>query len=278
MERAISTDERSGVLHPENLARYGARWFEPDAAVAEVVESLWSVRWRFDPGESITQRIIATPGVTLTIEAGDVPGPLIVTGVHRRAWEREITGSGAVFGIRLRPAGLAVLSDLSPDRIADATLPVTPDLDPRSFDLLSRIATATTPPARAAAANAAIAECLAERPIEASHRLANAVVATLTAGGVPVRGPTLARRFGVSERTIQRALRSTLGQGPKWVGRWVRLQEVARLLSAPDPPDVTAVALSLGYTDQAHLVNDFRAAVGLTPGGYVRSLRRLQGG
>ncbi|WP_407345354.1 helix-turn-helix domain-containing protein [Pengzhenrongella phosphoraccumulans] len=278
MEREIRTDERSGVLYPENLARYGARWFEPDAAVAAVVESLWSVRWNFNPGESITQRIIATPGVTLTIEAGDVPGPLIVTGVHRRAWERDITGSGTVFGIRLRPAGLAVVSDLSPERIADATLPVTPDLDPRLFELLRRIAVATTPHAHADAANAVLPELLAERPVPAPHRLANAVVAALTPGGAPVDGPTLARGFGVSERTIQRALRGTLGQGPKWVGRWVRLQEVARLLSAPDPPDVAAVAVSLGYTDQAHLVNDFRTAVGLTPGAYVRSLRRLQGG
>ena len=52
-------------------------------------------------------------------------------------------------------------------------------------------------------------------------------------------------------------------------------QEGARLLSSPDPPDVVAVAASLGYTDQAHLVNDLRTAVGLTPGAYVRSLRRL---
>ena len=74
MERAIRTDERSGVLQPEDLERFRARWFELDAAVTKVVESLWSVRWRFDPGEPIRQRIIATPGITLTIESGDAPG------------------------------------------------------------------------------------------------------------------------------------------------------------------------------------------------------------
>ena len=141
-----------------------ARWFELDAAVTEAVESLWSVRRRFDPGESIRQRIIATPG-----------------------------------------------------------------LDPRLFALLSRIAIATTPHAQADAANA--------------------VVAALTPGGVPVDDPTPARRFGVSERTIQRAPRSTLVQGPTWVGRWVRRRRVrgcCRRPTRPTPP-------------------------------YVRSLRRLQG-
>lgn len=265
------------MLYPENLQRYGARWFTPGPAVADVVASYWHVAWRLDPGETIVQRIIASPGVTLTIEEGDVPGRLVITGVYRGAWEREITGEGTVFGIRLRPAGLGVLSDLSPGSIADATVVPTQDLDPRLFGALSRIAAGSTPPARAAAADVVIPEMLAERPIGAGPRLANAVVDELTrtidlAG---VRG--LADRFGVSERTIQRALHGTLGQGPKWVARWVRLQEVARLLSSPDPPDPAAVAVSLGYSDQAHLVNDFRAAVGLTPGAYVRSLRGLQG-
>lgn len=276
-DRSIRTDERSGVLYPENLQRYGARWFTPGPAVADVVESYWHVAWRLDPGETIAQRIIASPGVTLTIEDGDVPGNLIITGVYRGAWEREITGSGTVFGIRLRPAGLGVLSDLSPGRIADATVVVTPDLDRRLFRALSRIAAAPTPQTRATAADAVIPELLAERPIGAGPRLANVVVDELTRTVDLASGRSLADRFGVSERTIQRALRGTLGQGPKWVARWVRLQEVARLLSSPDAPDAAAVASSLGYSDQAHLVNDFRAAVGLTPGAYVRSLRGLQG-
>lgn len=44
---------------------------------------------------------------------------------------------------------------------------------------------------------------------------------------------------------------ATLGQGPKWVSRWIRLQEVARILSTTPNPDVAALAVDLGYTDQA---------------------------
>ncbi len=88
-------------------------------------------------------------------------------------------------------------------------------------------------------------------------------------------GPSLAARLGCSERTLQRALRDTLGQGPKWVTRWVRLQEATRLLSLQPAPPLAAVAHELGYADQAHLTNDFRDAVGLTPGAYLASLRLL---
>jgi proline iminopeptidase len=51
----------------------------------------------------------------------------------------------------------------------------------------------------------------------------------------------------VSERTIQRALRVTLGRGPKWVSRRIRLQEVARALASEATPDLAALTTELGY-------------------------------
>src|SRR5690606_41186565 len=69
-------DERSGVLHPENLARYHARRFEAHRDIAEVVDHFWQVRWHLDSGEVISQRIIDAAGVHLTVEEGAVPAPL----------------------------------------------------------------------------------------------------------------------------------------------------------------------------------------------------------
>ena len=121
----IRPDETSGVLHPENLTRYAARWIDPDPAVRDVVDTYWHVRWHLDEGEVVDQTIVDLPAVTLTVEAGDVPADLVVTGLHRRAWQRRIAGSGDVFAVRLRPAGLAVLSSLRPQDLADATIPLT---------------------------------------------------------------------------------------------------------------------------------------------------------
>jgi AraC-like DNA-binding protein len=273
--RAIGPDERSGVLHPENLERYGARWFEPEATIGGVVDRYWHVRWQLNRGQSITQRIITLPAVTLSIEDGDVPAPLVVTGVHRRAWMREIAGSGSVLGIRLRPAGLAVVSDLAPERVADVTVPVAPGLDAKLHSLLSEIAAETSPESRIRVANEAIRALLAERPIESELLLANAVLDELTSRIRSRTGSALADHLGVSERAIQRALKRTLGHGPKWVSRWIRLQEVARTLANGTHPDFATLAVDLGYADQAHLLNDFRNAVGVTPGAYLRSLHAL---
>lgn len=272
VQRSIQPDERSGVLHPTNLERYGARWFAPADDVAPVVDRYWHVRWNLEVGEQINQRIIELPAVTLSIEEGAVPAPLVVTGVQNRAWTRQIIRSGSVFGIRLRPAGLAVVSDLAPNQIADATTPVTRRLDLRLHTLLRRIAAESTPESRVRAADESIGEYLADRPLGPERRLANSVLDDLSAHIRSRIGFDLSDRHGVSARTIQMALNSTLGHGPKWVSRRIRLQEVARLLALEPDLNLAQLAIDLGYTDQAHLTNDFRDVAGVTPGAYRMSL------
>ena len=269
----IRPDERSGMLHPRNADRFAATWLDPHPSVADVVDRYWHVTWALPEGERIDQRIIDHPAVTLTIESGDVPAPLVITGVQSRAWRRRITGSGSVFAIRLRPAGLGVVSDLDVVELADATTPVAPALDARLHRLLTTIEPAADATERALAADAAIGGLLRERPLDAEQELANAVLVELAARVRRRTGTTLAARFGVSDRAVQRALARTVGHGPKWVARRVRLQEVARVLSTDAAVELADLAVSMGYADQSHLGNDFRTVVGLTPGAYQRSVR-----
>ena len=262
------------MLHPHNVERFAATWLDPHPSVAAVVDRYWHVTWNLPFGEHIDQRIIDHPAVTLTIESGDVPAPLVVTGVQAGAWRRRITGRGSVFAIRLRPAGLAVVSDLAVGDLADATTPVTPALDPRLHRLLATIEPATDASAQASAADTAIAALVEARPLDAEQELANAVLVELADRVRRRTGTTLAARFGVTDRTVQRALARTVGHGPKWVARRVRLQEVARVLSTDASAELADLAVRLGYADQSHLSNDFRGVVGLTPGAYQRSVRR----
>lgn len=272
--RPITATERSGVVAPGNLERYAARWITPAPGLEAVVDQYWSVRWALPAGERISQRILTLPAITLSIEAGDVPARLVVTGVHRGAWQRDIQGRGRVFALRLRPAGLAVVSDLAPGDVADATMPVSRELDPRLHDLLGAVADQPDDASRARVADTLLAALLRSRPVRDGGRIANAAIDELTASVHPRTGPALAARLGCSERTLQRALHDTLGRGPKWVARWVRLQEATRLLSGHPAPSLAEVAHALGYADQAHLTNDFRDAVDLTPGAYITSLRQ----
>lgn len=195
--------------------------------------------------------------------------------MHGRAWRRVIHGTGQVFAIRLRPAGLAVLSDLTPADVDDATVPLTAKLDSRLHTLVRTIGAGPDPSERARAADRAIRRALAERAPTQAGLLANAVLDELRERIHRRTGPTLAERFARSERTIQRACIDTLGHGPKWLSRRIRLQEAARVLVTRPGENLAVIAAELGYTDQSHLTRDFRTAAGITPDAYRRAARSL---
>ncbi|WP_344246451.1 helix-turn-helix domain-containing protein [Isoptericola hypogeus] len=268
----IRAGERSGVLHPENLRTFHARWITPRGPAGRVVETYWHVRWALPDGERIEQTIVDRPAVTLSIESGDVVAPFVVTGPRRRAWVRTISGSGDVFAARLRPSGLDVLGGVALPTLVDAVVPADDALCPGIHGLLRAVGRARDPQARADVFDELAARCLEERPPGPAQRLADAVVAELVAAVRDRTGAPFADGFGVSERTVQRALRSTLGMGPKAIASRIRLQEVARLLAGPGVDDLARIAAELGYADQAHLVTDFRRTTGITPGAYRRSL------
>ena len=276
-ERPIDVVERSGVLYPERLARYDAGWITPGPGVHDVVDQYWHVSWSLDPGEQLDQPIIDLPAVTVSIEDGDVPAPLVVTGVQRRAWRRTIRGTGCVFAIRLKPAGLAVLGDVAPVDIADATVPLTAELDSRLYELMTAVACGGSALERAERADRAIARALEDRSPTRSGLLANQILDELRRRIHHRTGEPLAESFACSERTLQRACMDSLGHGPKWLSRRIRLQEVALALATRADDALGVIAADLGYTDQSHLTTDFRATTGLTPQAYRRSLATLLG-
>lgn len=273
-EQPIGALERSGALYPDRLQRYEPGWVEPGPGVRVVVDRYWHVRWQLD--QPVQERIIDAPAVTLTIEDGDVPAPLMITGPSTRAWQRTIGGRGRVFGVRLRPAGLGVVCDLPAEHLVDAALPVTAHVDARLHALLADIAREQTVRARVRAADALLGEALRQRPPGAGQLLANRAIEELRVGLQTRTGQGLPRALGVSERSIQRALAATLGRGPKWVARRTRLQALALALATTDE-DLAELASRLGYTDQAHLTRDFRAVAGLTPSQHRRELRTRPG-
>lgn len=274
---SIESDERTGVLQPRNLPRYNAAWIAPAPRVSAVVDTYWTVDWRLGGEEAIEQHVVDFPAVTLSVEVGAVPGHLVATGVQDSTWVRTIRDWGSVFAIRLRPAGLSVVSDIRPQELRNRTVVLSPNVDERLHAIMREIASAGTHGEMAVVANEVIGHQLQMRPITADGRLANAVVGELRTRIRSRAGGDLAQRFDTSERSVQRALRATVGKGPKWVSRRIRLQEVARILASEPATDLASVAAELGYSDQAHLTNDFREITGFTPAAYRQSLTRLAG-
>lgn len=84
--------------------------------------------------------------------------------------------------------------------------------------------------------------------------------------GAPVS--QVAWRLGLLPRTLRRRFASQVGITPKRFARVHRLQRVLRAVRQSTESDWCALAAEHGYTDQAHLIHDFRDLAGITPQGY----------
>jgi len=84
--------------------------------------------------------------------------------------------------------------------------------------------------------------------------------------GVPVLEVT--DRLGLLPITFVRRFRAQVGLTPKRFSRVRRLQRVLRSIADPSLADWSGMAARHGYTDQAHLIHDFRALTGMTPAAY----------
>jgi AraC-like DNA-binding protein len=81
--------------------------------------------------------------------------------------------------------------------------------------------------------------------------------------------------LGLLPRTFRRRFVAQVGITPKRYARVRRLQRVVHSIDGCTEPDWAVVAAQHGYCDQAHLIDEFRDLIGLTPGKYVS--RRIDG-
>jgi AraC-like DNA-binding protein len=78
----------------------------------------------------------------------------------------------------------------------------------------------------------------------------------------------LAARLHVSERHLSRSFQAMFGMGPK---QFARIARIERVWSAwRQGASWTDIAYATGFTDQAHMINDFTKIVGLPPAHLVR--------
>jgi AraC-like DNA-binding protein len=117
-----------------------------------------------------------------------------------------------------------------------------------------------------------LAEVLRERarslPSDpAGARLVGAAMRELApeSGPAPRLG-VVADRLGISERHLRTVFAREVGLSPKHFARIARLR---RVLALAGRREWARVAGEAGFFDQAHLITDFRALMGISPGAYL---------
>ncbi len=97
--------------------------------------------------------------------------------------------------------------------------------------------------------------------------------------GAPARRPVAAAAAlcGIGTRHFRRLFEAATGVTPKSYSRARRFLRVLAAADAAASPDWAALALAGGYSDQAHMVHEFRDIAGRTPAALLQE-RRLEAG
>ena len=246
------------------LERFTHARYHPSADLAPYIEHYWSVSWDLPVGEPSRVETLPHPTVHLIFETGTGAR---IGGIARGKFSTLLEGKGRIFAAKFRPGGfypfvqrsvagfsgkILTLTEVWGAAAAwvEAAVLATEDEDER-LRLVERFLREREPvPDPAATSTGAMAESIAvDRDLRSVE--------------------DLARRSALNARALQRLFAKYIGINPKWVIQRYRLHEAAEQL-VQQPKSQAALAIQLGYADQAHFVRDFKAMVGESPAAYAR--------
>jgi AraC-like DNA-binding protein len=270
MAQPVDRDAR-GIVNPSaGLRRFRLGRVDPSPGLARFVELFWIVEWDLDDGVVHDQEVVTHPAVNLAFERwSDRPPVAQVHGVVTRRDVRRISGAGAVVGVKFRPGGFRPFLGRSVRSITDRSFPAAEVFDEAVCRWGDRLGSGAEAEAVVSGLDAALSEVVPEgrQPCEDVVAIAERVIADPSV----TRVDAAAAGAGMSTRQLERRFRDAIGVHPKWVIRRARLHEAAERVRHGAPVEWAALAVELGFSDQAHLTRAFRDAYGVAPDAYARA-------
>lgn len=263
MDRRPRTDTR-GILHAvTGLSRFRMRRRAVAEPLAPFIQHYWLIDWELP--EPYEQRVVPHPTVNLVFQT---IGPPIVAGVDRGRFAVRLAGTGRVVGAQFRPGGFRPFLGGPVSALTDRQVPAAELFGPAADRTAAAVLAARDDDEITALMDDFLTARL-DAPDPVAAEVAE-MVAVIAADATLTKVTAAAARLAVPVRRLQRLFAEYVGVSPKWVIRRYRILEAAERAAAGTEADWARLAAELGYADQAHLVRDFTAAVGMPPARYAR--------
>lgn len=238
----------------------------PAPDLADIVEQHWVVAWDHRDRPPVTQEVLPDPCVNLAIE----PAGVLLHGVTSGRSTHVLAGAGTVVGTKFRPGGFSGFGCGPVRALNDRVLTPAEAFGPGG----ARLERALTAAATTSALIDEVSAFLRARrpPLDPQRALVGEIVEAMRAAPPGTRVTEIAVRFAIAPRTLQRLFATHVGAAPKQVLQRFRHQHATDRLSADSRPPrgLARLAAELGYFDQAHFAQDFRAATGRLPSAVAR--------
>lgn len=271
MQQGRNKSHKGILLASAGLQHFSLNRYEPDSRLATYVEQYWIVRWDLREQAPYHQTILSFPSVNLAFELVDGQSFCGVYGVPTTTYTRQLAGTGMTLGVKFRPGGFYPFWQQPAADITDRTLPAKQLLGSSIAVTASQIfGYAEQETHNEHIASLAEQFLLARFPGDDPNvALVNNVMQHIISRRDLTRVEALADHFQTSSRTLQRLFSRYVGVSPKWAIQRFRLQEAAERMEQDDTFDWAQLADQLGFYDQAHFINSFKALVGVTPEAYI---------
>jgi len=264
------TDSPRGLLKTDAAepSRYQHARYHPSPDLDPFVEHFWSVAWDLRGLSPERAETLPHPSVHLIFER---PAGNRIAGVASGKFSRLLRGRGGVLAAKFRPGGFYAFAGVPISTLTGRNVPISTVFGADGRTLERSMAQATDDGSRISM----IEDFLRQRrpTLDAQAKLAAEIVYAVAADREIVKVDHLVDRYRLNTRALQRLFAKYVGVSPKWVIQRYRLHEAAGQLAGP-AVNQADLAHSLGYSDQAHFVRDFKALVGTSPAAYSRRARQ----
>ena len=238
----------------------------PSAPLAGLVEHYWYVGWDLRGLPAQQQATLPHPNVHLVVEHEQAR----IYGVHSGRFVRQLEGQDQVFGIKFKAGGFYPFYRQPVAKLGNQSIDVTACFGAAAEHLAQQILAATSFDAMCIVADIFLMRYLP--PLDTLVVRVSSLLARIEQERDIVAVEDVMAISGLDKRGLQRLFQKYVGIGPKWVIQRYRLHEAIAQVQAGKKLSWSALALELGYFDQAHFVRDFRQLVGMAPGEYEKSL------
>jgi AraC-like DNA-binding protein len=214
---------------------------------------------------------------------------VFLCGPDTRSWSFELPPGTQVAGIRFRPGAAAGVLGVDAAEIRDQRVVAEDLLGGRAAQVLDeRVAAGRDRLARMDVLEHLVRRREGLRTQNRRRRLRAVVrrregdfdrdgtveLAALVAADPAYGVDRLAAETGVCSRQLRRRFDHTVGYGPAFFARIVRLQRFARSAARSPRCSIAELAVLSGYADQSHLSKDCRSIVAATPRTLIDMLPR----
>ena len=262
-----------GLLHVNKEdPKFTVSLHSPSADLLPLIEHYWVVRWDLRGQEPHLQETLPHPSVHLVFEKDHSR----IVGVYKGKFSVLLEEQGAVFGVKFRPGAFYPFLRKPVSTLTDRMVPFQEIFGMSSKGLEQQLFSQDTAERMIPLAESFIRE---RHPEPDAHvDFIRTAVQTIISDRSIVKVDDLVRRLPIRKRQFQMLFRQYVGISPKWIIQRCRLHEAVEKMADGDIPDWSALALELGYYDQAHFIKDFKSIVGKSPETYTRLLSEREPG